>query len=165
MLRSSPFRCSMKRGVLKNFVKFTWKHFYWSLIFNKVATACNFIQKETPVQVLFCEFCEIFKNIFFKEHLRTELLLKAPLNIIFPTFPFVFVSLIISQKNYVESVRNRSFSGPYWVQMWENTDQKNSEYRHFSRKESFIKWLFESCFMMLFYFWWWERVHQMKEFL
>ena len=154
MLRSSPFRCSMKRGVLKNSVKFTGKHFYWSLIFNKVATAWNFIKKETQVQVLSCEFCEIFKNIFFTEHHLncTELLLKAPLNIIFPTFPFVFVSLIISQKNCVESVRNRSFSGPYWVRMWENTDQKNSKYRHFSRRESFIKWLFESCFIMLFYF-------------
>ena len=29
-------------------------------------------------------------------------------------------------------VRVRSFSGPYSVEMWENTDQKNSEYGHFS---------------------------------
>ena len=41
-----------------------------SLSFNKVAglNACNFI-KETPAQVFFCEFCEIFQNTFFKEHL------------------------------------------------------------------------------------------------
>ena len=31
----------------------------------------NFIKKETPAQVFSCEFCEISKNIFFKEHIRT----------------------------------------------------------------------------------------------
>ena len=29
-----------------------------------------FIKKETPAQVVSCEFCEISKNIFFTEHLR-----------------------------------------------------------------------------------------------
>ena len=32
-----------------------------------------------------------------------------------------------------ESVRNPSFSGSFSVQVPENTDQKNSEYGHFSR--------------------------------
>ena len=38
--------------------------------FNKVAglNACIFIKKETPTQVLSCEYCEIFKNSFFVEH-------------------------------------------------------------------------------------------------
>ena len=31
--------------------------------------ACNFIKKETLAQVFYCEFCEIFKNTFFIEHL------------------------------------------------------------------------------------------------
>ena len=35
----------------------------------------------------------------------------------------------------VKSVHVRSFSGPYSVRMWEDTDQKNSEYGHFSRSE------------------------------
>ena len=30
----------------------------------------NFIQKETPTQVCFCEFGEIFKGNFFVKHLR-----------------------------------------------------------------------------------------------
>ena len=30
---------------------------------------CNFIKKETPTQVFFCEFHKIFKNISFTEHL------------------------------------------------------------------------------------------------
>ena len=28
-------------------------------------------QKETPTQVFFCEYCEIFKSTYFEEHLRT----------------------------------------------------------------------------------------------
>ena len=31
----------------------------------------NFIKKETLAQVFSCEFCEIFKNTFFTEHLWT----------------------------------------------------------------------------------------------
>ena len=50
-----------KKGVLRNFAKFTGKHLYQSLFFNKVA---NFIKKETLAQVFSCEFCEICKNTF-----------------------------------------------------------------------------------------------------
>ena len=63
-----------KKGVFKSFVKFTGKHLYKSLLFNKVAgLACNFSKKDTLAQVLSCEFCEIFKNTFFKENLRTTI--------------------------------------------------------------------------------------------
>ena len=31
----------------------------------KNVEACNFIKKQTLVQVFFCEFCENFKNTFF----------------------------------------------------------------------------------------------------
>ena len=51
------WRWSAKKGVLKNFAKFTGKH---------LSHACNFIKKETLVQVFFCEFCEIFKNTFLE---------------------------------------------------------------------------------------------------
>ena len=33
-------------------------------------------------------------------------------------------------------IYHRGFSGPYSIQMWENTDQKNYEYGHFSRNVS-----------------------------
>ena len=36
-VRSSQQRCSMKKGVLRNFTKFTGKHLCLSLSFNKVA--------------------------------------------------------------------------------------------------------------------------------
>ena len=61
-----------KKGVLRNFARFTGKHLRQRFFFNKVADqACNFIKKESLVQVLSCEFCEISKNIFFTEHRRT----------------------------------------------------------------------------------------------
>ena len=66
----------MKKGVLRNFAKFTVKHPCQSLFFNKVAgvpeplcrvagQACNFIKKETLAQVFYCEFCEISKEHLF----------------------------------------------------------------------------------------------------
>ena len=65
----------MEKGVLRNFAKFRGKHLRQSFFFNKVAglrpQACNFIKKEALTLVFSCEFCEISKNIFFTEHLRT----------------------------------------------------------------------------------------------
>ena len=85
-----------RKGVLRNCTKFTEKHLCQSLPLNKVTgcvefhietshlfcsakqitgfyikwnTACNFIQKDTLTQVLYCEFCEISKNTFSTEHL------------------------------------------------------------------------------------------------
>ena len=40
---------------------------------------CNFIKKETLAQVFPCEFCEIFKNTFFTEHLWTTASVKTKL--------------------------------------------------------------------------------------
>ena len=57
----------MKKGILRNFAKFTGKHLCQSLFFNKVAGTCNFIKKETLAQVFSCEFCEISKNTFFTD--------------------------------------------------------------------------------------------------
>ena len=60
-----------KRGALKDFAKFTGKHLYQSLFFNKVAglMPATLFKKETLAQVLFCEFCETSKNTFFHRRL------------------------------------------------------------------------------------------------
>ena len=39
-------------------------------LFNKVVDL-QLYQKETPAQVLSCEYCGIFKNTYFEKHLRT----------------------------------------------------------------------------------------------
>ena len=64
--RSSRPELFCKKGVLRNFPKFTGKHLCQRLFFNKVAglrpNACNVIKKESLVLVFSCEFCEISKN-------------------------------------------------------------------------------------------------------
>ena len=63
MLKKSVFIYTeaVSGGVLENFAKFTVKHLFQSL----------FIKKGTLAQVLSYEFCQIFKSIFFTEHLWT----------------------------------------------------------------------------------------------
>ena len=62
--RSSHQRCSIKKGVLRNFANFTGKNLCQSLFFNK-----GFNKKETLAQVFSCEFCEISETTFSTEHL------------------------------------------------------------------------------------------------
>ena len=69
--RSSHQMCSVKKGFLRNFTKFTGKHQCQSLFFNKVAGRPATLLKKRLAQVFFCEFCEISKNTFLTEHLQT----------------------------------------------------------------------------------------------
>ena len=57
ILRKQPPEMLYKKSIIKNFPKFTGKHLYQSLCFNKVAGRDS------------GEFCEISKNTFFTEHL------------------------------------------------------------------------------------------------
>ena len=65
--RSSRPEVFCEKGVLRNFAKFTGKHLYQSLFFNKVAglRPATLFKKETLAQVFCCEFCEISKDTFF----------------------------------------------------------------------------------------------------
>ena len=51
------------------------KPLYRSLFSNKVAGLQSpNLPKKVPAQVLFCQFCEIFKNNFLKEHWKLLLI-------------------------------------------------------------------------------------------
>ena len=93
--RSSRPEVFCKKGVPKNFAKFTGKHLcrslfltklqalglelYWKVVLRNFAKftwkhlcqslfvnkTCNFMKKETLVQAFSCEFCEISKNTFY----------------------------------------------------------------------------------------------------
>ena len=71
MSSSSHKRCSVKKGVLRNFTKLTGKHLCLGLFFNKVTglRPATLLKKETLAQVLSCEFCEISNNTYITEHL------------------------------------------------------------------------------------------------
>ena len=84
--RSSRPDVFCKKGVLRDFTKFTGKHLSQSFFFNKVAglscrpKACNFIKKETLAEVFSCEFYEISKNTFFY---RTPLVTASAVKLLF----------------------------------------------------------------------------------
>ena len=68
-LKKQSLGSALSKDVLRNFAKFTGKHLCQSLYFNKVAgQVCNFIKIETLAQVFSCEFWEISKNTFFTEY-------------------------------------------------------------------------------------------------
>ena len=47
-------------------------------IVDKIASliACIFIEKDTPTQIFFCDYCEIIENSFFIEHLLLIILFR-----------------------------------------------------------------------------------------
>ena len=82
VFRSSHRRCSVKTVVNRNFAKFTGKHLWQSLYFNKLAgLACNFVKKETLAQLFSIEFCEILRTPFlFLQNTSGRLLLSIQRN-------------------------------------------------------------------------------------
>ena len=58
------------KGVFRNFAKFTGRHLYQSLFFDKiVGGAWNLLEEEALTKEFLCEFGKIFKNTFFTEQL------------------------------------------------------------------------------------------------
>ena len=55
----------MKEAALKDFTIFTGKHLCWSLFLIKL----QLYEKETLTQLFSSEYCKIFQNIYFEEHL------------------------------------------------------------------------------------------------
>ena len=74
MFRSSHRSCSVTKGVLRNFAKFTGKHLCQSFFFNKVVGACNFIKKENLARCFPVNFAKFLGTPFVTEHLRWLLL-------------------------------------------------------------------------------------------
>ena len=73
VIRSSYLEVSCKKGVLKirrihRKTPVPDSLFKWSY----GSHLPTLLKKETLTQVFSCEFCEIFKNIFFTEHLRAS---------------------------------------------------------------------------------------------
>ena len=60
-----------EKGVLKNLPDFTGKHLCWNLFLVKLNafSGLQIYQNKNRLQYRF--FCEIFKNTYFEEHLRT----------------------------------------------------------------------------------------------
>ena len=69
--RSRYRRCSVRKGVFRNFAKLTGKHLCQSLFSKTFFRPATLLKKRLCLaQVFSFEFCEIFKNTFFTEHLQ-----------------------------------------------------------------------------------------------
>ena len=76
--RSSDQKCSVKKGVLRNFAKFTGKHLCQSLFFNKVAGAsCNVIKKRLWHRCFPVNFAKFLRTPF-SQNASGRLLLSLP---------------------------------------------------------------------------------------
>ena len=70
----------MKKGVLKNFAKFTKKYLCWRFFFE------NFIEKETLAQESFCEFAKFFRTTFLQSTSGDYLLTTSVCFALFPNY-------------------------------------------------------------------------------
>ena len=77
MLISSHRRLSIKKDILKNFAKFTGKQLYLGLFIIKLQDSGP--QKETPTQVLSCEFYEVLRSTCLQNPSGRLLLDAVPL--------------------------------------------------------------------------------------
>ena len=71
-MKKQPPEVFHKNGVLKIFTKFTEKHLYQGLFFNKVDQ--QLYQKRESYTRVSCKFCEVFKNTILADHMRSLLL-------------------------------------------------------------------------------------------
>ena len=79
-----------KKGGLKKFAKIHRK---------ALASESPFLKKVTLAQIFFCEFCEIFKNNDFKEHLRnTPSVILQQLKLLLKRFYIFFLIYASIQK-------------------------------------------------------------------
>ena len=108
-VRSSHWRCSVKKGVLKNFTNFTGKNLCWSLLLIKLQFwGPETLFKKTSTQVLSCVICKIFKNNYFQEHLwstASQFYLKRDSN----TDAFLWVLWIFQEHLFCRAYTNGWF--------------------------------------------------------
>ena len=79
--RSSHRRCSVRKVVLKNFTKFTGKHLYQTLFFNKVAglKPATLLKKRLWLKCFPVNFAKVFRTPFLQNN-SGRLLLKLEVN-------------------------------------------------------------------------------------
>ena len=128
-----------KIGVLKNFAEFTWKQLRSVTLI-----------KKTPVQVLSCEFCEIFKNPFWQNTSgRTASGIFSFTQLFFATQwtnrnqVFSIFEHVLSRISNVMNIMDFAFGKFYFVK--KRTQLLPQENTHFSEtpriKQCFLSWL------------------------
>ena len=88
--KSRRLQMFFKISVLKNFAIFTGKHLCWSYFLIELQRPAILLKRDSNT-VSFCEYCEIFKDAYFEEHMQTVasalLIIKLVISIAhMPTF-------------------------------------------------------------------------------
>ena len=117
--RSSHPEVFCKKGVLRNFPKFTGKYLCQSLFFNKVVGLRPgiFIKKETMAQVFSVNFAKFLSTPFLKELLRWLLLHLA-----------YIISKKVNTQQWRFSIRNRNSRLEVFLKISQNS-QENACFR------------------------------------
>ena len=86
--------------------------------------ACNFIKKKTPTQVFFCEYYEIFKNTYFKKHLRTTTSEDTPTLMLSYEICEIFKNIYFEE--HLQKTASICFTSKYynneWWRVWTRRD-------------------------------------------
>ena len=121
MNRSSHRRCSLRKGVLRNFAKFTGKHLCQSLFFHKVAglspaTLLNMWLWHRCLPVIFPKFL----RTPFLQNTSWRLLLNLHYGRFFFFFFFEFTNVLIEKHTKIKemSITSAKLSYQYWKLAW-----------------------------------------------
>ena len=72
LCQKQPIAVLCKKTVFKNVAIFKGKHLFWSLfLINLQDFRAATLLKKTPAQSFYCDYCEIFKTIYFEDYMRT----------------------------------------------------------------------------------------------
>ena len=139
-------KCSVRKGVLRNFAKFTGKRLCQRLFFNKVAgLACTFIKKESLAHRCFpVNFVKFLRTPFLQNTSGRMLLILAARTLCMTTSvmylnvkEYFFFLLLIS-------IYNKRFK--YWPCLFVRKIQK---FRHYFRIMSIAPWTHFTIFIFL----------------
>ena len=102
LCKSSHQRCSIIKGVLRNFAKFTGKHLCQSLFFNKFAGLPATLLKKTLVQVFSCKFAKFQRTPFLStEHLPWLLLFIYFLKLLLTNFSIFLIAVASVEESVI----------------------------------------------------------------
>ena len=104
LFRSSHRRCSVKRGIFKNFANFTGKQLCWSLL-----QACNFIKNKLQHWCFPVKFAKFLRTSILKNICKRLILFNSPQNTIANSSGEFGLVSFIKQNNFIQSNAAISF--------------------------------------------------------
>ena len=93
--RGSHRRCSVKKSFSEKILNIHRKTSMLESLFNNIVGLQASSLKETPTQVLYCEYWDIFRSIYFVKQLRTAAIIVIGLPLSFLK-PVLIVCLTLS---------------------------------------------------------------------